>query len=89
VTIVGEVGGIQEELAADYIAKSFTKPVIAYIAGRNTPEGKRMGHAGAIVQRGMGSVESKVKALEKAGALIAKTPAEIGDLARRIDGSKG
>ena len=81
VTIVGEVGGIQEELAAEYIARDFKKPVIAYIAGRNTPEGKRMGHAGAIVQRGMGSVRSKVAALEKAGALIAKTPAEIGTLA--------
>ena len=87
VTIVGEVGGIQEELAADYIAKDFKKPVIAYIAGRNTPEGKRMGHAGAIVQRGMGSVQSKVAALEKAGALIAKTPAEIGTLARRLSGA--
>jgi succinyl-CoA synthetase alpha subunit len=84
VTIVGEVGGIQEELAAEYIAKEFKKPVIAYIAGRNTPEGKRMGHAGAIVQRGMGSVESKVRALEKAGAHIAKTPAEIGTIAQRL-----
>jgi succinyl-CoA synthetase alpha subunit len=84
VTLVGEVGGIQEEMAAEYIATDFTKPVIAYIAGRNTPEGKRMGHAGAIVQHGMGSVESKVKALEKAGAHIARTPAEIGTLAQRL-----
>ena len=78
------MGGIQEELAAEYIARDFTKPVIAYIAGRNTPEGKRMGHAGAIVQRGMGSVASKVKALEQAGAHIAATPAEIGEIARRL-----
>jgi succinyl-CoA synthetase alpha subunit len=84
VTIVGEVGGIQEEMAAEYIAQEFRKPVIAYIAGRNTPEGKRMGHAGAIVQRGMGSVTSKVAALEKAGAHIANTPAEIGEIARRL-----
>jgi succinyl-CoA synthetase alpha subunit len=84
VTIVGEVGGIQEELAAEYIAKGFKKPVIAYIAGRNTPEGKRMGHAGAIVQRGMGSVASKVAALDKAGALIAETPAEIGEIAKKL-----
>jgi succinyl-CoA synthetase alpha subunit len=84
VTIVGEVGGIQEELAADYIAQEFKKPLIAYVAGRNTPEGKRMGHAGAIVQRGMGSVESKVAALAKAGALIAETPAEIGRLAQKL-----
>jgi succinyl-CoA synthetase alpha subunit len=84
VTIVGEVGGVQEEMAADYIARDFKKPVIAYIAGRHTPEGKRMGHAGAIVQRGMGSVESKLAALEKAGAAIAHTPAEIGPLAKAL-----
>jgi succinyl-CoA synthetase alpha subunit len=84
VTIVGEVGGIQEELAAEYIATGFKKPVIAYVAGRHTPEGKRMGHAGAIVQRGMGSVASKVAALEKAGALIANSPAEIGTIARSL-----
>ena len=84
VTIVGEVGGIQEEMAAGYIARGYPKPVIAYIAGRNTPEGKRMGHAGAIVQRGMGSVESKVSALERAGVQIARTPAEIGSIARRL-----
>jgi succinyl-CoA synthetase alpha subunit len=84
VTIVGEVGGIQEEMAADYIAKEFKKPVIAYIAGRNTPEGKRMGHAGAIVQRGMGSVQSKVAALKQAGAHIAVTPAEIGEIAKTL-----
>jgi succinyl-CoA synthetase alpha subunit len=71
-------------MAAAYIAAEFRKPVIAYIAGRHTPEGKRMGHAGAIVQRGMGSVESKVKALEKAGAHIATTPAEIGTIAQTL-----
>ena len=84
VTIVGEVGGVQEELAAESIAAGFPKPVIAYIAGRNAPEGKRMGHAGALVQRGMGSVASKVRALERAGALIAETPAQIGVIARRL-----
>jgi succinyl-CoA synthetase alpha subunit len=84
VTIVGEVGGVQEEMAAEYIASGFKKPVIAYVAGRNAPEGKRMGHAGAIVQRGMGSVESKLAALEKAGVHIAGTPADIGPLARRL-----
>jgi succinyl-CoA synthetase alpha subunit len=84
VTIVGEVGGIQEEMAAEYIVQEFRKPVIAYIAGRNTPEGKRMGHAGAIVQRGMGSVASKVAALENAGAHIAKLPSEIGEIARHL-----
>lgn len=84
VAIVGEIGGVQEELAAQYIAKEFRKPVIAYVAGRCTPEGKRMGHAGAIVERGMGSVESKVRALAKAGVHIARTPAEIGELAKSM-----
>jgi succinyl-CoA synthetase alpha subunit len=84
VTIVGEVGGIQEELAAEYLAAGYPKPVVAYIAGRHSPEGKRMGHAGAIVQRGMGSVASKIAALERAGAAIARTPAEIGSLARQL-----
>ncbi len=86
VTIVGEVGGVQEERAAEFIATGYPKPVVAYIAGRHTPEGKRMGHAGAIVQRGMGSVASKVAALEKAGVSIARTPAEIGLLARKLLG---
>jgi len=84
VTIVGEVGGIQEELAAQYIIAEFDKPVIAYIAGRSTPEGKRMGHAGAIVERGLGSVASKIAALEKAGVGIAQTPAQIGTLAQQL-----
>jgi succinyl-CoA synthetase alpha subunit len=84
VTIVGEVGGVQEEMAADYIAREFKKPVVAYVAGRHTPEGKRMGHAGAIVQRGMGSVESKLAALEKAGVAVARTPGDIGPLAKRL-----
>jgi succinyl-CoA synthetase alpha subunit len=89
VTIVGEVGGVQEEMAAECIASGFKKPVIAYVAGRKTPEGKRMGHAGAIVQRGMGSVESKIAALERAGAIIARTPAEIGLIAHRLVGLPG
>ncbi len=71
-------------MAADYIAREFKKPVVAYIAGRHTPEGKRMGHAGAIVQRGMGSADSKLAALEKAGVAVARTPGEIGPLARRL-----
>ena len=57
---------------------------VEHIAGRHTPEGKRMGHAGAIVQRGMGSVESKLRALEQAGALIAGTPAELGTIATSL-----
>jgi succinyl-CoA synthetase alpha subunit len=82
VTIVGEVGGVQEEMAAQHIAAGFGKPVIAYVAGRAAPEGKRMGHAGAIIERGRGSVESKVAALQQAGAVVAGTPRELGTIAR-------
>lgn len=77
VAIVGEVGGVQEEMAAEFIGKKMTKPVVAYIAGTNAPEGKKMGHAGAIIEGGMGSAESKVAAFEKVGVKIAETPAEI------------
>jgi succinyl-CoA synthetase alpha subunit len=81
VLIVGEVGGIQEERAAEYIDRWMTKPVIAYIAGLNTPEGKKMGHAGAIVHGdGRGTPQSKVAALREVGVNVAKYPADIADL---------
>jgi succinyl-CoA synthetase alpha subunit len=86
VTIVGEVGGVQEEMAAEHIATGFRKPVIAYVAGRTAPEGKRMGHAGAIIQRGRGSVHSKVAALRQAGVTVARTPRDLGPIAREALG---
>jgi len=80
IVIVGEVGGVQEEMGAAFIKEHVTKPVFAYIAGRNSPEGKRMGHAGAIIQRGMGTANSKLEAFRRAGVHVADTPAQIADL---------
>lgn len=81
VLIVGEVGGIQEEKAAEYIDRWMTKPVISYIAGLNTPEGKKMGHAGAIMHGdGRGTPQSKVAALHEVGVNVAKYPADIVEL---------
>lgn len=78
--MVGEIGGTAEEDGAEYIRHHFTKPVVAYIAGRSAPPGKRMGHAGAIITRGKGTAETKVAALEAAGARVAKFPYEIPGL---------
>ncbi len=77
VIIVGEVGGEQEERAAEYIAKHMSKPVAAYIAGRFAPQGKRMGHAGAIVRGSAGTVEGKWEALSKANVTILESPIEV------------
>jgi succinyl-CoA synthetase alpha subunit len=77
VVLVGEIGGNAEENAADYIKKNFSKPVIAYVAGRTAPPGKRMGHAGAIVSKGVGTAESKIKALNQAGVEVAAFPSDV------------
>jgi succinyl-CoA synthetase alpha subunit len=79
VVLVGEIGGGMEEEAADY-ASTMSKPVVAFIAGRAAPPGKRMGHAGAIVMGERGTYESKRKALEAAGVRVAATPGAIGGL---------
>ncbi len=84
VVIVGEVGGIQEEKAAEYIDRWMTKPVVAYIAGINAPSEKRMGHAGAIIQGdGKGTPQSKMAALREVGVDVAEFPAEVVDLVRK------
>jgi succinyl-CoA synthetase alpha subunit len=84
VVIVGEVGGTQEEHAARFIAQHMSKPVVAYIAGHSAPEGKRMGHAGAIVQGGMGTAESKTSALREAGVEVARYPLDVVTLVKKI-----
>jgi len=83
--LVGEIGGTAEEEAAEFI-KGMTKPVVAYLAGRSAPPGKRMGHAGAIIERGRGSFEGKVKALEAAGVRVAGLPWEVAGLVREVLG---
>lgn len=80
VVLIGEIGGTDEERAAEYIGQKMTKPVVAFIAGQTAPPGKRMGHAGAIIDGGMGTAESKIKALSEAGVRVAKHPLEIAEL---------
>ncbi|MFQ5616417.1 MAG: succinate--CoA ligase subunit alpha [Anaerolineales bacterium] len=79
VVLIGEIGGTDEEKAAEYI-KQMTKPVVAFIAGQTAPSGKRMGHAGAIVEGGSGTAADKIRALEAANVQVAKHPEEIPDL---------
>lgn len=87
VVMVGEIGGSQEELAADFIAHEMRKPVVAYIAGKSAPAGKRMGHAGAIIERGRGTFASKVKALRAAHVSVAELPWQVPELVKQRLGS--
>jgi succinyl-CoA synthetase alpha subunit len=80
VIMIGEIGGNEEEKAAEYIRAKMTKPVASFIAGQTAPPGKRMGHAGAIIEAGSGAAADKIKALEAAGVKVAKHPEEIPTL---------
>ena len=83
VVVVGEIGGRGEEDAAEYI-KGMSTPVVAYVAGRSAPAGKRMGHAGAIIERGRGTFAAKVEALRQGGAQIAELPSEVPLLVKTV-----
>ncbi len=84
IVMIGEIGGDAEERAADYIKEHVTKPVVGYVAGFTAPEGKTMGHAGAIVSGSSGTAEAKKEALEAAGVKVGKTPSATADLMREI-----
>jgi len=80
IVVVGEIGGTAEEEAAEFVRSRLSKPVVAYVAGRTAPPGKRMGHAGAIIQAGKGTAESKLKAFEQAGVPVADFPSDVPGL---------
>jgi succinyl-CoA synthetase alpha subunit len=83
VVLIGEIGGTDEQEAAEFITKNVNKPVVAFIAGQTAPEGKRMGHAGAIVSGASGTAKEKIDALEKAGIPVARIPSEIATLVEK------
>ena len=80
IIMVGEIGGSDEELAGEFISTNIKKPVVAYIAGLTAPEGKKMGHAGAIISGSTGKAIDKIKFLEKSGVHIANSPACMGQV---------
>jgi succinyl-CoA synthetase alpha subunit len=83
IVMIGEIGGSDEERAAEFILDHLTKPVVSFIAGQTAPPGKRMGHAGAIIEGGAGTAEEKISALRNAGVEVARHPEEIPELLKR------
>ena len=89
IVLIGEIGGTDEEEAAVYIKKHVSKPVVAFVAGRTAPPGKRMGHAGAIISGGSGTAEEKIRAFNRVGIPVAELPAQVADLvAKKLKGRR-
>jgi succinyl-CoA synthetase alpha subunit len=86
IVMIGEIGGTNEEIAAEYIKAHVKKPVVGFIAGQTAPPGRRMGHAGAIISGGEGTAESKMEAMAAAGIHVVKSPAEIGEMMAKVLG---
>ena len=86
IVMIGEIGGTNEEAAAEYIQANVTKPVVGFIAGQTAPPGRRMGHAGAIISGGEGTAESKMAAMSAAGIHVVNSPADIGETMARVLG---
>jgi succinyl-CoA synthetase alpha subunit len=84
VVLIGEIGGSAEEQAAAFIKEDFHKPVVAYVAGRLAPPGKRMGHAGAIISGGSGTAQGKIEALRAAGVTVVENITQVGSVVRDI-----
>ncbi len=84
VVLIGEIGGTAEEEAAEFIRKNLTKPVVAFIAGRTAPPGRRMGHAGAIISGGRGTAVEKIRSLDEAGVRAVENPADVGEAVARV-----
>src|SRR5262249_25435851 len=80
VVLIGEIGGNDEERAAEFVAKSMTKPVVAYVAGFSAPHGNRMGHAGAIITGSTGTAQAKADAFESVGVQVGRNPVEVAEL---------
>jgi succinyl-CoA synthetase alpha subunit len=86
--MVGEIGGADEELASDFIQSNVSKPVVAHIAGKAVPKGRRMGHAGAIISGNSGKAQDKINSLKKAGVFIAESPSDMGLTVRKAMGKE-
>jgi len=82
--LVGEIGGHDEEDAADFIRDNVSKPVVAFVAGKTAPPGKRMGHAGAIISGGAGTAKEKIEKFESVGIRVASEPEEVGELFKEL-----